>query len=77
MLLPVVLMLAKALADVIVDDQSSLAYRIFDVVGTPLVALLAAVVVAMFTLGRAAGFTQERISRDRRHLARRRSPACC
>ncbi|MBD0738374.1 gluconate:H+ symporter [Streptomyces sp. CBMA29] len=62
MLLPVVLMLAKALADVIVDDQSSLTYRIFDVIGTPLVALLAAVVVAMFTLGRAAGFSKDRIS---------------
>ncbi len=63
MLLPVVLMLAKALVDVIVTDQGSLTYRVFDVVGTPLVALLAAVVVAMFTLGRAAGFTRERISR--------------
>lgn len=62
MLLPVVLMLAKALADVIIDDQGSLAYRIFDVIGTPLIALLAAVVVAMFTLGRAAGFTKDRVS---------------
>ncbi|MFF6957340.1 gluconate:H+ symporter [Streptomyces sp. NPDC088197] len=62
MLLPVVLMLAKALVDVIVDDQSSLTYRIFDVIGTPLVALLAAVIVAMFTLGRAAGFSKDRIS---------------
>ncbi|WP_433887399.1 GntP family permease [Streptomyces sp. CA-111067] len=62
MLLPVVLMLAKALVDVIVDDKNSLTYRIFDVVGTPLVALLAAVIVAMFTLGRAAGFTKDRIS---------------
>ncbi|HEY3479501.1 MAG TPA: gluconate:H+ symporter [Streptomyces sp.] len=62
MLLPVVLMLAKALVDVTVDDQGSLTYRVFDVVGTPLVALLAAVVLAMFTLGRAAGFTKERIS---------------
>ncbi|MET9217559.1 gluconate:H+ symporter [Streptomyces sp. NPDC003300] len=62
MLLPVVLMLAKALVDVIVDDQSSLTYRIFDVIGTPLVALLAAVIVAMFTLGRAAGFSKDRVS---------------
>ncbi|MBM9506127.1 GntP family permease [Actinacidiphila acididurans] len=62
MLLPVVLMLSKALVDVIVDDKGSLTYRIFDVIGTPLIALLAAVVVAMFTLGRAAGFTKERIS---------------
>jgi len=43
MLLPVALMLSKALADVIVTDQSSLTYRIFDVIGTPLIALLAAV----------------------------------
>ncbi|MFI9101628.1 GntP family permease [Streptomyces fildesensis] len=62
MLLPVALMLAKALVDVIVDDEGSLVYRIFDVVGTPLIALLAAVVLAMFTMGRAAGFTKERIS---------------
>jgi GntP family gluconate:H+ symporter len=62
MLLPVVMMLAKALADVFVDDQGSLTYRIFDVIGTPLIALLAAVIVAMFTLGRAAGFDKERMS---------------
>lgn len=62
MLLPVVLMLAKALVDVIVDDHGSLTYRIFDVIGTPLVALLVAVIVAMFTLGRAAGFAKDRIS---------------
>lgn len=62
MLLPVVLMLAKALVDVIVDDQQSLVFRIFDVLGTPLIALLAAVVLAMFTMGRAAGFSKERIS---------------
>lgn len=62
MLLPVVMMLAKALADVFVDDQSSLTYRVFDVIGTPLIALLAAVIVAMFTLGRAAGFDKERMA---------------
>jgi gluconate:H+ symporter, GntP family len=62
MLLPVALMLSKALVDVTVHDKHSLTYRIFDVIGTPLIALLAAVVVAMFTLGRAAGFTKERIS---------------
>jgi GntP family gluconate:H+ symporter len=62
MLLPVVLMLSKALVDVIVDDKKSLVYRVFDVIGTPLIALLAAVVVAMFTLGRAAGFSKDRIS---------------
>jgi gluconate:H+ symporter, GntP family len=62
MLLPVVLMLSKALVDVIMDDKSSLTYRVFDVIGTPLIALLAAVMVGMFTLGRAAGFSKERIS---------------
>ncbi|MBY8884566.1 GntP family permease [Streptomyces sp. PTM05] len=62
MLLPVVLMLAKALVDVLVKDQASVLYRVFDVLGTPLVALLIAVFVAMFTLGRAAGFGKERVS---------------
>ncbi|TKA09070.1 GntP family permease [Actinacidiphila oryziradicis] len=62
MLLPVVLMLAKALVDVTVNNKSSLVFRIFDVIGTPLIALLSAVVLAMFTLGRAAGFPKERIS---------------
>ncbi|GAA1887869.1 gluconate:H+ symporter [Streptantibioticus ferralitis] len=62
MLLPVVLMLAKALVDVLVKNQSSLVYRVFDVIGTPLVALLAAVMLGMFTLARPAGFSKERIS---------------
>ncbi|AEW93263.1 MULTISPECIES: GntT/GntP/DsdX family permease [Streptomycetaceae] len=61
-LLPVVMMLAKALVDVLVKDEHSTVYRVFDVIGTPVVALLAAVVVAMFTLGRPAGFGKERIS---------------
>ncbi|MDF3299922.1 GntP family permease [Streptomyces tropicalis] len=61
-LLPVVLMLAKALADVVVDDPADVTQRVFDVVGSPLVALLAAVLVGIFTLGRPAGFSRERIS---------------
>ncbi|GHH75151.1 gluconate:H+ symporter, GntP family protein [Streptomyces sulfonofaciens] len=61
-LLPVVLMLLKALVDIVVDDPEDTVQRIFDVVGNPLVALLAAVLVGMFTLGRAAGFTRERLS---------------
>ncbi|MET9291253.1 gluconate:H+ symporter [Streptomyces sp. NPDC003077] len=59
-LLPVVMMLAKALVDIIVDDPKDLTQRIFDVVGSPMIALLTAVIVAMFTLGRAAGFTKGR-----------------
>ncbi|MFE9428210.1 gluconate:H+ symporter [Kitasatospora sp. NPDC006697] len=61
-LLPVVLMLGKALADVVVDDPKSTVQRVLDFVGSPLIALLAAVLVAMVTLGRAAGFDRQRIS---------------
>ncbi|MEU8914634.1 gluconate:H+ symporter [Streptomyces nigrescens] len=61
-LLPVVMMLAKALVDIVVDNPEHTVQRIFDVVGSPLIALLTAVLVAMFTLGRAAGFTRGRIA---------------
>lgn len=61
-LLPVVLMLVKALADIVIGDPENPVQRVLDVVGSPLIALLAAVVVAMFTLGRAAGFTKGRIT---------------
>lgn len=61
-LLPVVLMLAKALVDIVIDDPANTVQRVFDVAGSPLIALLAAVLVAMFTLGRAAGFTRDRLS---------------
>jgi GntP family gluconate:H+ symporter len=62
-LLPVVLMPAKALVDIIVDDPEDPVQRTFDVIGDPLIALLAAVVVGLFTLGRAAGFGRDRLSR--------------
>ncbi|MFF2810544.1 gluconate:H+ symporter [Streptomyces sp. NPDC058000] len=61
-LLPVVMMLAKALVDVVVDNPAHTLQRVFDVIGSPLIALLTAVVVGMFTLGRAAGFTRGRIA---------------
>jgi GntP family gluconate:H+ symporter len=61
-LLPVVLMLAKALVDVVVDDPKAGVERALDFTGSPLIALLLAVLVAMFTLGRGAGFTKDRIS---------------
>ncbi|MER5708101.1 gluconate:H+ symporter [Streptomyces sp. NPDC042898] len=61
-LLPVVLMLVKALVDIVVDDPENGVQKVTDVIGSPLIALLAAVIVGMFTLGRAAGFTKERIS---------------
>lgn len=61
-LLPVVLMLGKALVELVVDDPKSGVQRVTDFIGSPLIALLAAVIVGMFTLGRAAGFTKDRIS---------------
>ena len=65
-LLPVVLMLGKALVDIFIDDESQLFRQIFDVLGTPLIALLIAVIVGMFTLGRGAG-----MDRDADHQVRR------
>ncbi|GAA3018292.1 hypothetical protein GCM10020229_31930 [Kitasatospora albolonga] len=61
-LLPVVLMLGKALADVVIDDPKAMPQRIADFIGSPLIALLAATLLGMVTLGRAAGFTKARIS---------------
>ena len=54
-LLPVVLMMGKALADIFIDDATDPLRRTLDVLGTPLIALLIAVVVGMFTLGRGLG----------------------
>jgi gluconate:H+ symporter, GntP family len=61
-LLPVALMLGKALADIFVDDEKSWPRTVFDTVGTPLVALLIAVVVGIFTLGRGAGMSRAEIT---------------
>jgi GntP family gluconate:H+ symporter len=61
-LLPVVLMLSKALVDIVVDDPEKTVQRVFDVIGSPLIALLTAVLVGFFTLGRPAGFGRARLS---------------
>jgi gluconate:H+ symporter, GntP family len=62
-LLPVGLMLGKALVDIFIDDDSQWFRQIFDSLGTPLVALLIAVIVGMFTLGRGAGMGRDEITR--------------
>ncbi|MBR7677035.1 gluconate transporter, partial [Streptomyces daliensis] len=62
-LLPVVLMLAKALSDIVIDDADNHVQRVLDVIGSPMIALLVAVIVGMFTLGRAAGFGKDRITK--------------
>ena len=76
-LLPVVLMMAKAIVDIFVDDPEQRVQQVFDVIGNPFVALLIAVVVAMFTLGRALGHGPRRHHQDRGVLAAGRSPASC
>jgi len=53
-LTPVVLMMGKALADILAAEGTS-ARTVLDFLGTPLIALLIAVILAMFTLGRGAG----------------------
>jgi gluconate:H+ symporter, GntP family len=56
LLFPLALMLAKAGADIALD-KSSPARPLLDFVGDPVVALLAAVLLAMVTFGTAVGFT--------------------
>ena len=43
-LLPVVLMMAKAIVDIIIDDPENRVQQVFDVIGNPFIALLIAVV---------------------------------
>ncbi|WP_071286885.1 GntP family permease [Mycolicibacterium llatzerense] len=62
-LLPVALMLGKALVDIFIDDKTQWFRRIFDAVGTPLVALLIAVVVGTVTLGRGAGMDRAAVTK--------------
>jgi GntP family gluconate:H+ symporter len=60
-LLPVALMLGKALVDILIKNDKDVVRQIFDVLGRPLVALLIAVLVGMLTLGRGAGMTREQV----------------
>ena len=61
MLLPVLLMLLRAVGELWLPDGSTVRAA-FDVAGTPLVAMLAGVLVAMVTLGTAAGLTRRQVS---------------
>jgi GntP family gluconate:H+ symporter len=60
-LLPVALMLLRAFGEVFLDEESSTRSAL-DVVGTPVVALLAGLILGMFTLGVQAGFSRGRPS---------------
>ncbi len=62
-LLPVVLMLGRAITEIVVDDPDNRLQQTMEVVGEPLVALLAAVLVAMFTFGVGSGMGRVEISR--------------
>ena len=62
-LLPVALMMGKALVDIFIDDENAMLRQTFDIIGRPLMALLIAVVVGMFTLGRGAAMTRDQISK--------------
>lgn len=53
-LTPVVLMMGKALADIFAAEGNAVR-TVLDFLGTPIIALLIAVIVGMFTLGRGAG----------------------
>lgn len=59
--LPVVLMLGKALADVLLDPRAGVRAAV-DFVGAPLMALLLSVIVAMFSFGYLRGFSRKKVS---------------
>ncbi|MEU4221414.1 gluconate:H+ symporter [Actinoplanes sp. NPDC026623] len=60
-LLPIVLMLARAIGELTLDKENRLRTAL-DVAGTPVVALLAGVLLAMWTLGKRAGFDRVQTS---------------
>ena len=62
-LTPVVLMMGKALADIFLAEENT-ARMVLDFLGTPLVALLIAVLVGMATLGRGAGMGMKELAKS-------------
>jgi gluconate:H+ symporter, GntP family len=60
-LLPVLLMLLRAIGELTLDEGNGLR-SVLDVIGSPMIALLAGVILAMFTLGTAVGFGRQKIS---------------
>ena len=59
-LLPVFLMLLKALADITLDDKHLLR-QWMDLFGHPITALLAALLLSLYTFGKARGFTSKQV----------------
>jgi gluconate:H+ symporter, GntP family len=58
--LPVLLMLVRAIADLVINNPDDSTQKVFDFIGNPTVALLVAVLVAMFALGRGSGMSLAR-----------------
>ena len=56
-------MLGKAIAEIFISNDDQIVRQVLDVLGTPIIALLIAVVVAMFTLGRGSGMDRDTISK--------------
>jgi GntP family gluconate:H+ symporter len=61
-LLPIVLMLLRAIVELTVNNPDNGLQKVTDILGTPSVALLIGLIVAMFTLGSAVGFDRQQIS---------------
>lgn len=60
LLLPVVLMLGKSLASILLTE-GTIGHTVLNTVGTPIVALMVTVVIAILALGRGAGFGRARL----------------
>ncbi len=60
-LLPVVLMLAKAIADIAAPDSNAAWKSLLDFLGLPMIALGIAVIAGFFVLGRGAGFSRAKL----------------
>jgi len=63
-LLPVALMVGKALVDIFIDDPDNGLRKVWDILGNPPIALLLAVIVGIFTLGGGARFSKEQIQKS-------------
>jgi GntP family gluconate:H+ symporter len=63
-LLPVVLMMVKALTEVFVAEPSGIAWNIVSFLGTPTIALLVTVIFGIFVLGAGSGMNRSAVARS-------------
>ncbi len=61
--LPVLLMLIRAIVEIVVDNPDNGLQKVTDLIGTPVVALLAATVVAMVLLGYGTGMDRRKVEK--------------